>query len=362
MRFLFSWLMESTRMSENIAVMTWNTNGDSNISTERIERQKKFFDDLHEDTDLFLLQAVQYAEDNSDGVNHFEELKQYFEDHNYQITHTRDWNRELLDLSVQPYHNINAPFKRCKITASRWPVDRKPMDLRNKGNGKPVALNYFYTNFLTGPFVSDVHHPSKETSDTEGLEVWNTGIIHGAGWKEEKVNALETVYARIYVQNEKTNKNVILGGDFNAPKKEIRQETEDGVVGEIVPHNSGRLHYDKPFYGNPYRYQDGDGGTVKFPFKQRWDNAESYIFDSEKSDWDMRDAYWYADKSLKQSSSEDHSFDFNRDNVDSKRLDHILVSDHFDVVNCEIQNGKHGSANGFDASDHAPVVAELKAN
>jgi endonuclease/exonuclease/phosphatase family metal-dependent hydrolase len=348
-------------MSENITVMTWNVHGEIGASNEKIRRQTKFFDKYHSDTDLFLLQAVNYDKEEGGWTGQLGKFLQYFGGkRGYYCTHTGDWAYELYNTDIQPYHNINAPFNRCNLTVSKWPIDRQPLDLRNRGNGKPVGLNYFYTNFPTGLLVSDVHHPSKETSDGEGLEVWNTGIIHGAGWKEEKVNALETVYARIYLQNKKTNKDVILGGDFNAPKREMRKETEDGAVGEIVPHNSGKLYYDKPFYGNPYRYQDGDGGTVKFPFKQRWGNAESYIFDSEKSDWDMRDAYWHADESLKRSSSENHSFDFNRDGVDSKRLDHILVDDHFSVVSCEIQNGEHDSANGFDASDHAPVVAELE--
>ena len=348
-------------MSENITVMTWNVHGEIGASTEKIRRQTEFFDKHHSDTDLFLLQAVNYEKEEGGWTGQLGEFLQYFGGkRGYYCTHTGDWAHELYNSDIQPYHNISAPFNRCNLTVSKWPIDRQPLDLRNRGNRKPVALNYFYTNFLTGLLVSDIHHPSKKASDSEGFEVWNASIIHGAGWKEEKVNALETVYARIYLQNEKTNKNLILGGDFNAPKKEIRQETEDGVVGEVVPHNSGRLHYDKPFYGNPYRYQNGDGGTVKFPFKQRWGNAESYIFDSEKSDWDMRDAYWSSVESAKKSSTADYTHVVHNGNPSNKRLDHILASDHFDVLNCEIQNGEHGSANGFDASDHAPVVAELE--
>ena len=347
-------------MSENIAVVTWNTNGESNTSTERIEKQKKFFNDSHEDTDLFLLQAVQHAEDNAEGVNHFEELKQYFENRGYYTADDRDWNHQLLNLDVQPYQNVTSPFKRCKITASKWKIDRNPLDLTKMKKRNPEHLNYFYSNFLTGPFVTDVHHPSQEVTDNRGLQVWNASAIHGSGWKEEKINVLETIYSQIYLQNDQTEKMVVLGGDFNAPKKEIRKETGKRIVGDIVPHDSGKLYYDKPFYGNPYRYQDGDDGSVKFPFKQRWGNAESYIFDSKKGSWDMRDAYWHASDSFKESSPDDYSFSFNQDSVDNKRLDHVLVDDHFDVINCEIQNGEHGSVDGFGASDHAPVVAELK--
>ncbi|PSP90046.1 hypothetical protein BRC90_02830 [Halobacteriales archaeon QS_4_69_34] len=350
-------------MTEDITVMTWNTNGDAGVSQKRIRGQKDFFSDHHGDTDLFLLQAVQYATDDDEKESHFQELKDYFEDRGYHIAHTRDWSNQLRKLDVQPYHNISSPFSRCKITASRWSIDRKPLDLRNRGDGKPVGLNYFYTNFLTGPFVSDVHIDTLTPDDVE-LEVWNTGIIHGSGWKEEKINALETIYGRIYLQNRYTDRKVILGGDFNAPKREVSEQRNGETDVEIEPHHPA-LQKDKPFYGNPYRYQDPageqEGDTVQFTFRQRWENAESYIFDSEKSDWNMKDAYWYADDSLKQSSVEDYSFDFPLEGVDNKRLDHILADEtQFDIICCEVQNGHETDANGFDASDHAAVKATLE--
>ena len=349
-------------MGETITVMTWNVHGEIGASTEKIRRQTKFFDKHHSDTDLFLLQAVNYDKEEGGWTGQLGKFLQYFGGkRGYYCTHTGDWVYELYNTDIQPYHNISAPFNRCNLTVSRWPIDRQPLDLRNRGNGKPVGLNYFYSNFLTGLLVSDIHHPSKKVTDSEALEVWNASIIHGAGWKEEKINTLETVYARIYLQNKKTNKKIILGGDFNAPKKELSKQDSDEKEIEITPHNgNGYQATNRPFYGNPYRYRDTEGGSEEFTFSQRWKDAEGYIFDSEKGDWDMSDAYWDAEKSLKRSSFEDHSFDFNSDDVDSKRLDHILVDDHFDVKYCEIQNGEDTDANGFDASDHAPVVAKLE--
>ena len=88
-------------MTENITVMTWNTNGDTGISTSRIEEQKEFLDDHHQDTDLFLLQAVRHDGTNSSGDNHFEELKRYFEERGCAVADTRDWERELLILSAK---------------------------------------------------------------------------------------------------------------------------------------------------------------------------------------------------------------------------------------------------------------------
>ena len=345
-------------MTENITVMTWNTNGDTGISTSRIEEQKEFLDDHHQDTDLFLLQAVRHDGTNSSGDNHFEELKRYFEERGCAVADTRDWERELLSSTVQPYCDINAPFKRCKMTTSQWDLDRKPLDLKNRGNRKPVRLNYFYVNFLTGPFVCDVYLPGQETTDEEGLEVWNTGIIHGSGWKEEKINALETVYARINLQNEKTDKKVILGGDFNSPYKELNEQDSEGDEHEIIPFDPEDVLTNYPFYGHPYYYNESGEEPEKFTFAQRWRNAERYVFDPDFGDWDMSDAYRATDEW--ESSTEDHTHVVHNGNPPNRRLDHVLVDDHFDVISCEIQNGEGGTADGFDASDHAPVKAELE--
>ncbi|EMA43111.1 hypothetical protein C449_14072 [Halococcus saccharolyticus DSM 5350] len=341
--------------------MTWNLHGENHPSRSTIQEQIDFLKEYHQDTDLFLFQAVDYTKkDESEDFSHFQQIKSHFEERDYYTTDNRDWNRQLLNLDVQPYHNINSPFRRCKITASRWPIDREPLDLRNNGNGKPRHLNYFYASFLTGPFVANVYLHNEEITDNEGLEVWNAGIIHGSGWKEEKIKALETVYSRIYLQNQQTDKKIILGGDFNAPWKETK--TDEGV--EIHPHSPDAKHLNKPFYGNPYRYQAENGGTKQFPFNQRWRNAESYIFDSEKSDWDMKDAYWHANDSLELNSTEDHTHVVNNGNPPNKRIDHLLADDHFNIKSCEIQNGIEVEANGFSngktPSDHAPVKATLE--
>jgi exonuclease III len=352
-------------MTEEITAMTWNVNGAGGISQTTIQSQIDFFADHHQDTDLFLLQDVKYekqGEDNWGG--HLGKLIQYFEKSDYHCEHTADWDHQFRNLDVQPYQNITSPFKRCKLTASRWDMDRNPLDLSEMRKRNPEHLNYFYANFPTSILVTDIHHPTHEVTDNEGLQIWNGSAIHGAGWKEEKINILETIYSQIFLQNDQTEKMVVLGGDFNAPKKEIRKETEGGVVGEIIPHDSGKLYFDKPFYGNPYRYQNEDTSTVKFPFKQRWGNAESYIFDSEKNDWEMKDAYWHADHSAKQSSADDYTHDFHRDNVDNKRLDHLLADNYFNIKHCEIQNGINveinGSRDGSKPSDHAPVKAILE--
>ena len=74
----------------------------------------------------------------------------------------------------------------------------------------------------------------------------------------------------------------------------------------------------------------------------------------------MRDTYWSADESAKQSSADDYTHDFHRDSVENKRLDHILADSHFAPKRCEVQNGIDTAANGLGPSDHAPVVTTLE--
>lgn len=106
---------------------------------------------------------------------------------------------------------------------------------------------------------------------------------------------------------------MILGGDFNAPQRETGDH-------EIVPH-SGPDNTDHPLYGAPHHV--GGGGTYReFTFGERWAPPAR------------------------------------------KRLDHVLVSDHFAVEGCEIWNGRGEAIDGMRGggsykSDHAPVVADV---
>lgn len=348
-------------MTEPITAMTWNLNGEGGTSKATSEAQIDFLKEHHEDTDVFLLQAVDYAQNRTEEPSHFQRLEQYFHQRDYHITHTRDWNRQLYESDIQPFQNIGSPLKRCKLTASRWDVDRYALDLREMKNRSPDRLNYFYANFPTSILITDIHHPSVPVTDSKGLQVWNTGVVYGRGWKEEKTNVLETIYAQVYLQNDQTDKAVLLGGDFNAPRRETPVETDGELVVQIEPHSAGGRQYtDEPFYGNPYRYQVRDGeASEEFTFTQRYQNAERYIFDTGFTKWDMRDTYWHAEDSAKRSSANDYTHNFHRDNVANKRLDHLLADSHFAVEHCEVQNGIDTDVNGLGPSDHAPVVATL---
>lgn len=351
---------EPTKMSEEITAMTWNLQGEGGTSQDTSQAQIDFLDKHHQDTDLFLLQAVDYAQDHSQEPSHFQKLEHYFHKRGYSITSTRDWNQQLHNTDIQPFQNIGSPLKRCKITASRWDVNRKQLDLREMVERKPKKINYFYANFPTSILITDIDHPSHPITEDQNLQAWNTGVIYGNFWKEEKPNVLETIYAQIYLQNDQTNKKVVLGGDFNAPKEEHKDS--EGRI-QIDPHKAkGREYTNEPFYGDPYRYQTSDEETesTELTFTQRYRNAERYIFDPEFTKWDMRDVYWHADNSSEQSSANDYTHKFYQDGIDHKRLDHILADKHFNINYCEIQNGLNGSANGLEPSDHAPVKTTLE--
>jgi hypothetical protein len=53
-------------MTEEITAMTWNTNGEGGIAETTSQAQIDFLNDHHQDTDLFLLQAVDYEKQGED--------------------------------------------------------------------------------------------------------------------------------------------------------------------------------------------------------------------------------------------------------------------------------------------------------
>lgn len=74
----------------------------------------------------------------------------------------------------------------------------------------------------------------------------------------------------------------------------------------------------------------------------------------------MRDTYWAAETGRKESSVEDFTYTIETATPARKRLDHVLVSEQFDVHRCELWNGIGTTVNGLDPSDHAPVVADVE--
>jgi exonuclease III len=319
-----------------------------------MQRQLDFLETHTKDVDLLLFQAVNYERGAGEAWSgQLHTLRQYFEQRGYHVAHTGDWAHELAESTVQPHANIQGAHNRCNLLVSRWPLERRPLTLRNRGNRKPRGLNYYYSHFPEKMLVAEVDLSAEAALPVDTLEVWNVGIINGANWGEEKLNMLETVYGRIYLQTTKTDRPVLLGGDFNAPKRETKEQS-------VVPHGTGAGQYTNyPGYGHPHYFQEDGGQMREFEFSDRWQLAERRLFDPDAGDWLMRDAYWAAAESHGAASTEDYTHVLANGSPRRKRLDHILVSQQFDVQRCDIWNGELGSVDGFDASDHAPVVATM---
>lgn len=335
-------------------VLSWNLQGEIGVGDERLTRQLDFLAQHTVDIDVFHFQAVN-AEDGTPGDwgGHLGGLLDYFATREFHVVHTGDWARELAETSVQPHTEITGSHNRCNLTASRWPIERRPLTMRNQGDGYSIRLNYYYSQFPEKILVGEIDVEDAAVRTDDVLETWNVGIVSGAGWGEEKLNMLETVYARIHLRTSKSEVPVILGGDFNAPKRET-------VDGRIIPHGENRGKMTSyPYYGDPYFIRSGEDQFVEYTFRERWKRAESRLFDSAMGDWTMRDAYWCAEESSRESSTVDYTHEIPNAKPPRKRLDHVLVSEQFDVLHCEIWNGKGDTPNGFDPSDHAPVYAEL---
>jgi len=320
-----------------------------------MQRQLDFLDKHAADVDIFLFQAVNYEQEvESEGWGgQLGALCDYFAKDDYYVAHTGDWAQELAESTVQPHADIEGAHNRCNLTVSRWPIERSPLTLRNRGNRKPRGLNYYYSHFPEKILVTKIDMSTDSTTLVDTLEAWNVGIINGANWGEEKLNMLETVYGRIYLQTTKTGTPILLGGDFNAPKRETEDQT-------IIPHGKGAGQYTNyPDYGHPHYFQDSAGDVTELEFSQRWQLAETRLFDPNSSDWGMKDVYWAAEESPHAASTEDYTHVLPNGSPKRKRLDHILVSQQFDVLECDLWNGEQDSTDSFAVSDHAPVVTTI---
>lgn len=335
--------------------MSWNVQGEVGISDKRMQQQLSFLQAHASDIDLLLFQAVHYERTEDDGWGgQLGILSDYLTKHGYAIVHTADWAEELATSNVQPHTDIVGAHNRCNLIASQWPITRRPLTLRNRGNGKPRGLNYYYSHFPEKMLVAEVDVSTSSKLPADTLELWNVGIINGANWGEEKVNMLETVYARIYLQTTKTDIPVLLSGDFNAPKKEKADRS-------IVPHGTDESQYTAyPDYGDPHYVREPDGGITELEFKQRRQFAEARLFDPDAGDCGLQDVYWAADESPRKSSVEDYTHIVPSGTPGQKRLDHVLVSQQFEVETCELYNGTLESPDALQASDHASVVTSLR--
>lgn len=70
----------------------------------------------------------------------------------------------------------------------------------------------------------------------------------------------------------------------------------------------------------------------------------------------MQDANWATEHCRQEASTEDFTHIVQSRIPTEKRLDQVLVSEHFTVHRCELWNGTWSASNGLGPSDHAPVV------
>ena len=346
--------------------MTWNVQGETTWKPETIEQKIEFIRGLDFQPDVLMLQAVHCAETSETPWQ--EHLKRWvtrlsdigLDDY----VHTLDWAHELHQSNVQPHQSISAFHNRGNIIASSYPIERISLTSHDEEDkqelwGENKEINNFQTVFPEKILVGKLNLMNNELP----LFIWNVGIVAGSIAEEEKINMLEMIYKQIYLQRKKAGYEVILGGDFNAPKIEETKDEGKPFIPQITPHGDNRsLYTDLPFYGqNPeYGYQ--------YSFKERWKKAEQAIFDpafEPNEKWGMKDTYWSPRESqIPKPSFKDPTCTIKNADPSAKRFDHILVSDNFDVISCEILNGEDGSEDVFEdnLSDHAPVVAELEVN
>ena len=98
---------------------------------------------------------------------------------------------------MQPHADITGSYNWCNLSACRWPIERRQLSLRNRGDRKSRKLDYYYSHFPEKMQVTKMEPPADLSGSTDRVDVWNVGITNGANWGEERLNMFETVYGRI---------------------------------------------------------------------------------------------------------------------------------------------------------------------
>ncbi|WP_276249150.1 endonuclease/exonuclease/phosphatase family protein [Haladaptatus sp. YSMS36] len=174
--------------------------------------------------------------------------------------------------------------------------------------GTPVELDTLDTAFPEKILITDIELPQAT------IEVLNIRAVPGSSWGVEKIIILEQVYEWMTTTGEKPR---ILAGDFNAPNTELAD-------GQAIP-----FGYEK-----------------EAEIRNRWVSAELNLLkgighigliDA------FRAVHGYGDI-----DQVDLSWDR------TKRFDHLFMSEEFGLNDCRYLS------EGYDYSDHAPIVAEFE--
>lgn len=322
---------------QTLTVASWNVQGESKTSSEDIREQVEFlFSALDEVPDIINFQAVACRNKGNDpwyrGVD---VLRSRLAEHGLgHLVHSCDWAAELANSTIQPHHKIKASHERANVTASRFPLSRKRLEIDGEISARSKHRQ-FTTNFPERILVSEVQ--SKQQLGTR-IENWNVGVIAGSSWGEEKIKILETVYSHL---SGNSNQPRLLAGDFNTPNDE--RNDEDTGSNYIT-------------YGGRQEADEENKGDLRKPswIAERWHDAELKVL--EGCDDQLHDAFRQKHgHQLKDSNGhyQDGMYSHKAGGT-KKRLDHIFSdAQRFTVESCRYLSLQDAP------SDHAPIVATL---
>lgn len=192
--------------SSCMRVLTWNVKGAFPYqSTEEIEGQIGYLEDLEVQPDLLLLNEVnQYRR---------EYVRDLLNDRlGYEgIVDTLSWANELRTSDVQPHHDIGHTNGNLTAVRDADAIEHKPLELFDASyddeDVKHLSTHYPEKILVTTCTFGDVE-----------IEVWNVRAVPGSMKGEEKIEIFETVFNRIMAGDAALR---ILAGDLNSPDEEL---------------------------------------------------------------------------------------------------------------------------------------------
>lgn len=283
--------------------MSWNVQGavPPNGSKERIRNQIEFIDSAAGCSDVLMLNEV------TTGLRIL--WRESLADLGYgEIVDTLDWAHELGESTVPPHHelrHVNGNLIAIHETSDGTGLQRQCPSIRN-GRWDNIGMKDWSTNFPEKILNAELK------LDGSTIDLWNIRTVPGSSYGEEKIKIFENTYNRIIKSEDRKR---ILAGDFNSPKAEL-------PGGTVIPFGFDR---------NP-------------PLRERWIRAELNIHTGLEACGMVdvfRHIHGYGDIDV-----EDTSFQ-------SKRFDHIFASKTLNPERCRYNH------DGYDCSDHAPIVAEF---
>lgn len=295
-------------------VLTWNIQGAwPGAPKERVRNQIEFIDRYENQPDILFLQEVS---------RYRTEIREYLNEIGFTVIEdTLDWASELGDSTVQPHQDIS--HTNGNLTAVRHGVEL---------NQNPIEILGDEFDGVDVKHV-DTHYPEKIlVTDCEiggwSVECWNVRAVPGSMKGEEKIKILETVFHRIMNGDEKLR---ILAGDFNTPDEELC----DGQAVTYLNDKDPRIRH-------------------------RWHNAELNILKG-LGHVGMLDTFRAIHGfgeldvlDVSHATRTKNPLEVPEGEVEGVRFDHIFASRGLNLSDCFYD------VEGFQYSDHAPLIAEFE--